>query len=40
MGPSGPNAEEGQQAFGPEQRKENTSFFSFLIFQIHFQIWI
>jgi hypothetical protein len=30
MRPSGPNAEEGQQAFGPEQRKENTSFSFFI----------
>jgi hypothetical protein len=30
MRPSGPNAEERQQAFGPEERKENT-YFSFFI---------
>jgi hypothetical protein len=27
---SGPNAEEEEQAFGPEQRKENTSFSFFI----------
>jgi hypothetical protein len=38
MRPSGPNAEEGQQAFDQNREKRTLPFpFSFLIFQMHFK---